>query len=176
MKKLALFPIALLFACLLAGLYGAIHNQISYSVGPSYFYDFKFDQFRIASEWRNRWGASAVGWRASWWMGLIIGLPIYFACLFVKGINSAVKTYLTAALLVICLTLATGLGALLHAFITISADALPSWANQRSGVDLGFARAGQMHNFSYLGGLVGLIIGFGFTIIRAILSHRRSQY
>jgi hypothetical protein len=32
-------------ACLIAGAYGALHNQISYSVASEYFQQFKFIQF-----------------------------------------------------------------------------------------------------------------------------------
>jgi hypothetical protein len=36
-----------LIACLLSGAYGAIHNQVSYTVSPEYFTKFKFVQFGI---------------------------------------------------------------------------------------------------------------------------------
>ena len=34
MIKVALVPVLLIVACLLAGVYGALHNQISYTVSP----------------------------------------------------------------------------------------------------------------------------------------------
>lgn len=47
-------------ACVLSGLYGAVHNQISYSVSPEYFTKFKFVQFRI-NGLPHRLGAAVVG-------------------------------------------------------------------------------------------------------------------
>ena len=47
MKKLVTIPILFVLACLFAGIYGALHNQISYSVAPEYFTQFKFIQFQI---------------------------------------------------------------------------------------------------------------------------------
>jgi hypothetical protein len=57
------------FACLLAGLFGALHNQISFTISHEYFTRFKFIQFRIPSTVPPRVGASIVGWLAAWWMG-----------------------------------------------------------------------------------------------------------
>ena len=59
-----------------AGGYGAVHNHISYTVSPDYFHAFKFHQFGIPPELRGRVGASIVGWHASWWMGLFVGIPV----------------------------------------------------------------------------------------------------
>ena len=42
MSKLAWIPVLFLVACLFAGIYGALHNQISYTVSPEYFTQFKF--------------------------------------------------------------------------------------------------------------------------------------
>ncbi len=66
MSKAALFPVLLVAGCLICGLYGMLHNQISYTVAPEYFHAFKFDQFAIPNGLRNRIGASIVGWQASW--------------------------------------------------------------------------------------------------------------
>ena len=71
MTKLAFVPVLLMVGCLFAGLYGIIHNQISYTVSPEYFHAFKFQQFNIPPSLQNRIGASIVGWGASWWMGLL---------------------------------------------------------------------------------------------------------
>jgi len=49
---------------------GALHNQVSYTVRPDYFYAFKFHHLPFRPL-QNRSGASIVGWHASWWMGLI---------------------------------------------------------------------------------------------------------
>ena len=41
MLKASLTPLLLAIACLLAGLYGVLHNQISYTVSYEYFTEFK---------------------------------------------------------------------------------------------------------------------------------------
>lgn len=168
MARLALLPVLLGFACLLAALYGAVHNQISYTVSPAYFHEFKFLQFRTAPEFHNRLGAAGVGVAASWWMGLFIALPVYMTCLFVPGTAAFVKTYLRACVVVVSVTLAMGLGALAVGYAYMDAAHLPWFMQGRAVSDpLGFARAGQMHNFSYLGGAVGALAGVGYALISA---------
>src|SRR5262245_14144721 len=95
MSKLALIPPLLVAACLIAGLYGAIHNQISYTVSLDYFHAFKFVQFRVPGELQGRAGAALVGWGASWWMGLVIGLPVVLVGLIMPGW----KQYVTGCLM-----------------------------------------------------------------------------
>jgi len=128
----------------------------------------------IEPNFQNRLGASLVGWHASWWMGLIIGIPVYFAALFVRGNRLAIKVFLKAAMIVVILTLLLGVIALVIGYFSISDTTLPSWMNGKNITNpVAFSRAGNMHNFSYLGGLVGLLSGLIFTIISAWKSRQR---
>jgi hypothetical protein len=101
--KFILLPVLLGAGCLISGLYGALHNQISYSVSPDYFDAYKFIQFDVPVTLRDRVGASIVGWQASWWM------------------------------------------------------------------------AGTMHNFSYLGGFVGILTASAYLVVERIRMKRRQS-
>jgi hypothetical protein len=101
--KLACIPLLIAIACLFAGLFGVMHHQISFTVSPEYFFEFKFKQFAIAPDLQNRIGASFVGLRASWYMGLFIGPPIAFAGLSIVG----TKTYFTKVTKAFALAIAT---------------------------------------------------------------------
>ena len=144
MAKLALFPVLLLAACLVAGLYGALHNQISYTVAPVYFHAFKFEQFEIPLNLHNRLGAAIVGWRASWWMGLIIGVPVLFVGLILPDWKTYASQCLLAFAVVAVTALLVGLAALVRA-----------WFLGASTFDCALA----MHNASYLGGFIGILTG-----------------
>src|ERR1700676_2970104 len=75
MKKLGKFLLFLPAAVLVAGLFGMIHDQISYSVSDEYFTKFKFIQFHLLdSDVPERIRAAEVGFLASWWMGIPLGL------------------------------------------------------------------------------------------------------
>src|SRR5262249_1358281 len=75
MKKVGIFLLFLPAAVLVAGLFGMIHDQISYSVSTEYFTKFKFIQFHMLDAGvPERIRAAKVGFLASWWMGVPLGL------------------------------------------------------------------------------------------------------
>jgi hypothetical protein len=163
--KAALLALLLGLGCLIAGVYGALHDQISYTVSPDYFHAFKFHQLSIPADQQNRVGAAIVGWRATWWMGAIIGVPILTAGLLLPGAWAYFRHCLVAFLVVTVTALIVGLGALAFAWATITPDSLPGF-RYPEGVDrIAFARAGVMHNFSYLGGFLGILTGTAYLAI-----------
>jgi len=83
MKSIILFPVLLCVGCVMCGIYGALHNQISYTVSPSFFHLDLFDRFETPETLQNRFGASIVGWQSSWWMGLFVCTPILLVGLIV---------------------------------------------------------------------------------------------
>jgi hypothetical protein len=54
MAKVALLPLLLAAGRIISGVYGALHDQISYTVSPDYFHHLKFCQFNIADHLHNR--------------------------------------------------------------------------------------------------------------------------
>ncbi|WP_424942183.1 hypothetical protein [Aliiroseovarius crassostreae] len=141
-------------ACLLAGGYGILHNQISYTVGPDYFHSFKFAQFRIPEYFPPRIGAGLVGWWASWWMGVVIGLPIALLSFAIPDRHEGWRGFVQVAVLVVGLTFGLGMLSLLvdppMAHIPVPAEASDP---------IGFGRAALLHNTSYLAGGIGLLVG-----------------
>lgn len=164
-RKLLLFPLLLVIACVLAGGYGALHNQISYTVSPEYFTEFKFHQFRIAEHLPDRLGAAIVGWNAAWWMGLVIGAVLIPCGWFIQGSANYFWAMIRVFGVVATTTLVVGLVALLLSFATIDENLAGQISRNGNAIqdDVAFARAGMMHNFSYLGGLIGILTG-GITI------------
>ena len=74
-QKIILLFIFPFIAQPIAGGYGALHNQISYTVSSEYFTRFKFNQFNLQdNSLNNRIKAAMVGYRASAWMGFYIGI------------------------------------------------------------------------------------------------------
>jgi hypothetical protein len=57
---------------IIGGAYGAIHDQISYTISPEYFTQFKFHQFRYADfGLPNRLFVAIIGFLATWYLSLI---------------------------------------------------------------------------------------------------------
>jgi hypothetical protein len=64
--KLLVFVAVVLCAILMAGAFGILHDQVSYTVSSEYFTKFKFRTFGLAgSPMTNRFKASIVGLLAS---------------------------------------------------------------------------------------------------------------
>jgi len=153
-------PLLYCLGLVVAGAYGALHNQISYTVAPSYFHGHKFVQFGIPPEFHNRIGAAMVGWHASWWMGKIVGPPVILIGLFVPGWKLYLSRTLIAMGVMVATTLFVGLAALAY---SVCMD---------PGVDA-FEHAGHMHNFSYLGGFLGILTGSAYVLYQGIAWHTR---
>ena len=178
MGKIPVFFLLLILAAVAASLFGALHNQLSYTVGPTYFTAFKFIQFNIADALPNRIGAALVGVYASWWMGPLVGLPAFLYGLVAVPTP---RTYLAAGMggIVVVLVLTT-LGALLGLVGGLIADntgLLDTYLSFRDGpARSDFIRAGFMHDASYLTGSLGMIAAF-FPMRRArqIDMHRDQQ-
>lgn len=59
---------------IIAGIFGILHDQITYTLSPEYFTRMKFDQFRSADfGLPPRVFVSEIGFLATWWVGLIGG-------------------------------------------------------------------------------------------------------
>jgi hypothetical protein len=165
--KLVAMPLLLAAACLIAGVYGALHNQISYTVSPDYFHAFKFQQFQIAPRYHDRLGASIVGFLASWWMGVLVGAPILFVGLKLPDARSYVRHCLIAFGVVAITALVVGFGALAWGMFAITETNLPDFGYPLRVADrVAFARAGVMHNFSYLGGFLGIVTGIAYLLFQ----------
>ena len=144
--KLLAAPVLIGAACVLAGLFGALHNQVSYTVGPTYFTEFKFLQFRTPQDSWGRLAVSTIGWRASWWMGLVLGPLLLIPALFDRDLRGIRRLFLTGAGVVFAAAALGSLSGWIYATVT---DMEP------------FSRAGWMHNGAYGGAVAGALIAFG---------------
>jgi len=171
MKKFGVFGLLMLIAVPLAGGYGMIHNQISYTVSPEYFTKFKFHQFGLDGlDLPDRLRASLVGLRASWWMGIPIGLLVGLCGLIHEDARRMFRVSLQAFLVVIGFTLWFGLCGLGYGWLRTRAidlaDYQGHWFIPPDVVDLRrFLCAGYMHNSSYLGGMFAIMVAGAFQLM-----------
>lgn len=139
----------------LAALYGALHDQLSYAIGPEYFSCLKFPQFGLLdTEVAPRWRAARVGLQA----GAVAGLPLGLALLWLARGRPAGDRYLwrgSAAVLLgalSCALLGLGLGWLVLQLGSV--QQVPACVQDPRG----FLLAAWMHDGSYLGALLGLLV------------------
>ena len=162
MKTLSIFfkiILIIILSIVIASLFGAIHNQISYSVSSEFFKNFLFGNFGV-NDWEinnDRILVSLVGILGSYWVGLILGIIYSIIFLFLKTENNF-KNILNAILINIGFAFVGSFaGYIIGKFINL----------ENSGVFMDFGtqhpqnyiEAAYMHNGSYYGGIVGLIAG-----------------
>lgn len=170
LRRLETFIVFLAIAALAAGIFGAIHNQFSYTVSTEYFTKFKFIQFDLLdTSISERIRAAEVGFLASWRMGLYIGILSGVAAFHHKT-NGQMRAGLLWSLLVIAsFTLAFALAGLAYGFSqtgNLTLEAYNGWfipdalENPRR-----FICAGYMHNAAYLGGAVSIPVAWIFHFL-----------
>jgi len=170
MKRFGVFALLVLIAMILAGVYGMVHDQISYTVSPEYFTKFKFRQFGLV-DWDlpDRVRAAMVGFLASWWMGIPIGLLVGGMGFMHPGPRRMFKVTLESYWVLIIFTFLFGLGGLGFGWLQtrhLNPPGYHGWFIPDDVADLRrFLCAGYMHNSSYLGGILGIFVAFAFHVI-----------
>lgn len=175
LKKIFIIFIVGICASLITGIYGIIHDQITYTISPEYFTKFKFIQFDIANE-KNinnlkniRFFVGVVGFLATWWFGLILGFILALIGLVHKDWKTMFKISLKSIFLAFIIAVIFGLIGLFYGKFILSNQPVSEFKNWFIPNNLtdykNFISVGSMHNFSYIGGIFGLIIGsvFSFT-------------
>ncbi|MCR9253775.1 MAG: hypothetical protein NXI20_25395 [bacterium] len=170
MKRIVVFLLIILVASIIGGLYGIIHDQVTYTISNEYYTNFKFIQFGFIESWPEaielspqRYYVALVGWKATWWMGLPIGVILgLFGFIHkspIKMFKAVVKSFITT----VSIAFLTGLVGLAYCYLFVipGLDNIQDYPYLWSGVvdPVSFICVGWMHNFSYLGGLTGLIGG-----------------
>lgn len=162
MSKIAVFVALLFIAVAVAGFYGALHDQISYTVSPEYFTKFKFRQFGLLDlAWPDRARAAWVGFLVSWWMGIPIGWLVGAVAFIHRDARQMFRVGLASYGVAVATTLLVGLCGLAWGFWTtrngINRANYAGWFMPDDVVNLRrFLCAGWMHNSSYLGGLLAI--------------------
>tara|TARA_R110002033_G_scaffold170514_1_gene213214 strand:+ start:6425 stop:6961 length:537 start_codon:yes stop_codon:yes gene_type:complete len=165
-KKIGLLILIIVISTILASVYGFFHNKISYSISSEYFTKFKFRQFNFYFMGQNqpKLTASLVGVLSTWWFGFLIGLINGIIGFLQPTANIMWKSALGATIRALVIAIGIGIvGILVGYFIISNLDLnwnLPAGLTDRKS----FLTAGTMHNFSYLGGIIGLIYGIIYQL------------
>lgn len=168
MRKFGVFAATTFIAILLSGLYGIIHDQVTYSISPEYFTRFKFQQFGIdpARFGGHRITVGLIGFLASWWMGIFIGILLGLTGLIFRHhkimrrvIMNGIKVTLVTTILFAVL------GFLWGGLYLVKAGV--DWPLPDGLVDKNhFIVVGSIHNFSYLGGIAGMLLAIMYMVRR----------
>lgn len=157
----ACFRISLMGAAL-GGLYGILHDQVTYTLSEEYFTKLKFEQFAFMNlGWHPRVFVGGIGLMATWWVGLITGWLIARAGIHAHGGLLPLKTFGKLALLLVGVVVTSAiLGYGFGWFFYEARQEHWAWVGPLLQVEdvERFARVGYAHNFVYVGGVVGTVI------------------
>lgn len=166
-----------LTGAIVAGIYGALHDQISFAISPEYFTRMKFRQFHWAdSGLPPRAFASVVGFLATWWAGLIAGWLLARSGL--DELPAALrnrKQRHAFAITIICAAAIGSCGALIGGYE--SRGDLSGWQTYRDAYAIrdlpGFVIVAWLHGSGYVGTCLGVVIAI--VSVRRDLSFRRTS-
>lgn len=160
-RKLVVFLLFIPLAIVAAGVFGMLHDQLSITVSPEYFLRYKFLQFHLpGGAAAPRLGAAIVGFKASWWMGIPLGV-LAAAAGFIHPTARAMRHALLWSMPVImAITAAASLTGLFYGWFhtaTINPADYQGWFVPPGLVQLrNYLTVGYMHNATYLGGLLAI--------------------
>lgn len=174
MKKLLILILILLVTPVIGGLYGILHDQLTYTISPEYYTKFKFYQFGFVDRVGQtefpyaRLRVCGVGFLATWWMGIPIGLILGLVGLIHSDWDEMFTITMKAIFVTVLVAFITGVIGLLYGFFFLAGQPIEAFANWYFPNNLlefrNFVTVGSMHNFSYIGGLLGLIAGVVYSI------------
>ena len=170
MKKFLVLILIILMAPLIGGFYGILHDQLTYTISPEYYTKFKFYQFGLTGSGNEaifpnpRIAVSAVGFMATWWMGIPIGLMLGIVALMHTDSRQMLRVTMKAIMITAIVALVTGLVGLAYGRLYLADKGVDWWLPENLFDTKSFIAVGSMHNFSYIGGLFGLIAGLTYSI------------
>ncbi|WP_448697945.1 hypothetical protein ACFGVR_14120 [Mucilaginibacter sp. AW1-3] len=115
MRKPTVLLLTIVFTPVIAGIYGILHDQFTYTISHEYFTKFKFYQLGLADMGTEailpnpRLAVACVGFMATWWTGLLIGPVLGFTGLIQKDGKAMLRSVSRAILVVLGTTAVTGL-------------------------------------------------------------------
>jgi hypothetical protein len=153
---------ALVGACI-AGVYGMVHDQITFAISPEYFTKFKFDQFRFADlGLGDRFFVSTIGFLATWWVGFVGAWFLARRLVPGQARHLARRQIRQGILCVMAFGAAFGIAGYGYGLWRgPDADYTPwTWALHKYKITeaWSFVRVAYIHNAGYLGGLMGLVV------------------
>jgi uncharacterized protein YacL len=155
MTKLFLVSILICCGTLLACIYGIIHDQITYRISEEFYTHIRFAQSEIAPT-ESWWGVTKVAVINTWKIGFIISLILSCTGLIHRNekrlLKHTIQSFLITSSIAAILTV---IGFIMGKFHNPELEKLPNTILDKSN----FLLVQSIHNFTYIGGLIGMFVG-----------------
>ncbi len=152
-----------LVGSLIAGSYGIVDDQITFTLGYEYFTEFKFHQFHYLDKSQpERLVVAEIGFLATWWVGFFAGW--FMGRLTIPHLPLGIAARRSLKGVLVMLITAVVFASVAYAIAPKVAEdpRMAHWESLLTHGDVidavAFVRVAYIHNASYLGGLIGLIV------------------
>ena len=152
---------------IVAGFYGILHDQITYSISSEYFTKLKFDQFYYADfGFPVRIFVSEIGFLATWWVGFISAWFLARIAVPHWPPKLALRRCLIGVFIIICFAFTAG--SIGHLLGIHHSNDYSNWQDLSESLGVSdvpsFVHVGYIHNAGYIGGLIGLIVAIIYLL------------
>jgi hypothetical protein len=174
MRKFGVFASAVFLFSLVAGCYGFFHDQVTFTISDEYFTKFKYVQFNISPDdfGSHRITVGIIGFLATWWMGMLIGFIVGLIGLFFKDYKSMKAALIKASFIIIITAFFFAVIGFFYGKFYLASRGVDWWLPENLIDKNKFIAAGSIHNFSYLGGVVGLLLSIVYMIKKLIIQSK----
>lgn len=153
-----------LAGALVAGVYGILHDQVTWTIGPEYFTKLKFHQFAWADP---GWGgprifAGVIGFLATWWVGALVAWILARVSLWHEDRLPPVAEMGRAFSGVFVVSMVCAVGGWIWGQWRKSTGYAEGWHDLMGTLGVTrpeeFMTVAYIHNASYLGGMMGMVV------------------
>lgn len=153
MIRILIFIILILAGVLISCIFGIVHDQLTYLISPDFYTKIRFPQYNIDSN-AAQWGVTVVAIYSSWKIGFIFSIIITAMGAIHNHTKKFIKHTLQAYLVVVTTTTIFGI---LGYILELSKKDLDN---------VNFIRVQSIHNFTYIGGIIGMFLGLCWHFYR----------
>ncbi|MET0392367.1 MAG: hypothetical protein ABW019_04465 [Chitinophagaceae bacterium] len=171
MRKFGILTSVIFLSVVAAGLYGILHDQLTYSLSPEYFTKFKYRQVGFDPQrfGGHRSAVAVIGFLATWWAGLCTGMVLGLVALIFPDHRSMRRALTTALAIVFITAVLFGIAGFLWGRYWLVVTGVDWWLPPDLLDRNRFIIVGAIHHCSYLGGAAGLLIGIVYLCRRNYL-------
>lgn len=168
MRKYGILTQTVFLFIILAGIFGIIHDQITYTISPEYFTKFKYLQFGFppVNSGGDRLTVAIIGFLATWWMGLIMGVLVGVSGLIFKDHITMKKRIAACLKIILITTIFSSICGYAYGNLVLAKKGVDWWIPETVIYKNRFISVGSIHNFSYAGGLLGTILGLIYMFFK----------
>lgn len=155
----------IILCCIMAGTYGILIDQLTYTVSPEYYTQYKFPLYNINPYefGGERMSAVVIGFLATWWTGLFIGAGLGLTGMIFEQRRERRRNLVVAVLIVLLTTIVMGIVGYFYGLVVEINEVVDQRILIQSLNDpIDFVLVGSIHQHSYVGAFLGLFLGISF--------------